>query len=66
MPPLKAKVFTSATHDLNPPNELQLNTWLAENPQVEIVHLLQSESMAACNENNVVHNLSLTVFYRSP
>ncbi len=60
---LKAKIFSYCTTDINPPNELQINQWLDENPEVEIMHTLQSESMVA-HENQVERNLTITLVYR--
>ena len=60
---LKAKIFSHCTTNINPPEELQLNTWLAENDKIEIVKMLQSESMVA-SVNRVERNLSITLFYR--
>ena len=36
MEPLKAKIFSYCTTNINPPSELQLNEWLAESPDVEM------------------------------
>ncbi len=63
MEPLKAKIFSYCTTNINPPGELQINRWLEENPGIEIVHLLQSESMAV-HKDKLERNLSVTVFYR--
>ncbi len=63
MKPLKAKIFTYFTLNINPPNELQINQWLAENPGIEIVHMSQSESMVEA-KNEVERNLSITILYR--
>jgi len=64
MEPLKAKIFSYCTTNINPPGELQLNQWLAENSQVEIVHMLQSESMVVHDEQ-VERNLTVTLLYRT-
>ena len=64
MEPLQAKIFRYCTTNINPPNELQLNQWLEENPDMEIVHVLQSESMAVYREK-LERNLSVTLLYRS-
>ena len=64
MEPLKAKIFSYCTNNINPPGELQLNEWLEENPEVEIVHVLQSESMVAQGEN-LERNLTITLLYRA-
>lgn len=63
MEPLKAKIFSYCTTNINPPGELQINRWLEENPGIEIVHLLQSESMTV-HKDKLERNLSVTVFYR--
>ena len=63
MEPLKAKIFSYCTTNINPLGELQINRWLEENPGIEIVHLLQSESMTV-HKDKLERNLSVTVFYR--
>ncbi|MCF8035771.1 MAG: hypothetical protein K9K62_02740 [Desulfobacteraceae bacterium] len=63
MKPLKTKIFTYFTLNINPPNELQINQWLAANPGIEIVDMLQSESMTTRN-GEVERNLSITIVYR--
>lgn len=63
MKPLKVKIFTRFTLNVNPPNEIQINNWLAENPGIEIVQMSQSESMVV-KENQVDRNLSITIMYR--
>ena len=50
--------------NINPPNEIQINQWLAANPDIEIVDMVQSESMTLSKEGEVERNLSLTVLYR--
>ena len=40
--------------------EHKINTWLEENPDIEIINILQSESQGAEN----AWNLTMTVFYR--
>ncbi len=40
--------------------ERKINTWLEENPDIEIISILQSESQGAEN----AWNLTMTVFYR--
>ena len=59
----KAKIFSYCTTDINPPGELQINAWLAENTDIEIVNMVQSESMVAL-DNRVERNLSITLLYR--
>jgi hypothetical protein len=63
MEPLKSKIFSYCTTNINPPGELQLNQWLEENPEIEIVHVLQSESMTVHKEK-LERNLSITLLYR--
>ncbi|MBS3732978.1 MAG: hypothetical protein KGY42_08730 [Desulfobacterales bacterium] len=63
MKPLKTKIFTYFTLNINPPNELQINQWLAANPGIEIVDMLQSESMTTRN-GEIERNLSITIVYR--
>ena len=63
MKPLKAKIFSYCTTNINPPGELQINTWLEENPHIDIIHVLQSESMITL-ENEIERNLSITLLYR--
>lgn len=65
MRPIKAKIFTYCTTDINLPGELQINAWLAENADIEIVQMLQSESMVA-RDNQIERNLSVTLLYRPP
>jgi hypothetical protein len=63
MNPLKVKIFTHCTCDIKPYNEMQINEWLQSNSEITIVHLLQSESMAAVSSDRVDRNLTITVFY---
>ncbi|MEJ2156991.1 MAG: hypothetical protein P8X96_16770 [Desulfobacteraceae bacterium] len=63
MEPIKAKIFSYCTKDINPPNELQINTWLADHPGIAIIQTVQSESMVAI-ENRIERNLSITLLYR--
>ena len=63
MKPLKAKMFSYCTTNISPPGELQLNQWLEDNPEIEIVRVLQSESMAV-HETNLERNLTVTLLYR--
>jgi len=63
MEPLKSKIFSYCTTNINPPGELQLNQWLEENPEIEIVHVLQSESMTVHKEK-LERNLTITFLYR--
>jgi hypothetical protein len=64
MKPLKVKIFTHCTQNINPFNETQINDWLAENSGIEIAHIQQSESMMAMGEDRVERNLSISIFYR--
>ncbi len=61
---IKAKLFSYCTTDINPPNELQINTWLADHPDIHIIQMLQSESMSTLEDNSVERNLSITLLYR--
>jgi hypothetical protein len=63
MEPLKAKIFSYCTTNINPPGELQLNQWLEENPEIEIVQMLQSESMAV-HDDQLERNLTISLLYR--
>ncbi len=65
MKALKTKIFTYYTANISPPNELQINQWLADNPDIEIVDMLQSESMAS-RTGQLERNLSITILYREP
>ena len=65
MSAIRAKIFSYCTTNINPPGELQINHWLKENPDIEIVDMLQSESMAA-QENRVDRNLTITLLFRQP
>ena len=59
---IKAKIFNYCTKDINPPNELQINTWLADHPDITIVQMLQSESMVAV-EGSIERNFTITLLY---
>ncbi len=63
MKPLKSKIFSYCTTNINPPGELQLNQWLEENPDAEIVHALQSESITV-RKDELERNLTVTLLYR--
>ena len=63
MSAIRAKIFSYCTTNINPPGELQINHWLKENPDIEIVDMLQSESMVA-QENRVERNLTITLLFR--
>ncbi len=63
MNPLKVKIFTYFSMNINPPNEIQINQWLAANPDIEIVDMVQSESMAA-RATEMERNLTITILYR--
>jgi len=63
MDPLKIKVFTYFTLTISASCEVQLNKWLAKNPNIEIVNMLQSESMVS-NKEQIERNMSITVLYR--
>ncbi len=68
MKPLRVKIFYDGGHIPSDRFESiisslsrKMNTWLEENPDIEIVSMLQSESQGAEN----AWNLTLTVFYRA-
>jgi hypothetical protein len=63
MNPLKVKIFTYFSMNINPPSEIQINHWLAENSDIEIVDIVQSESMAV-KTGEMERNLSITILYR--
>ena len=63
MEPLKAEIFSYCTTNINPPGELQLNQWLEQNPEIEIVQVLQSESMTV-HKGKLERNLTITLLYR--
>lgn len=60
---IEAKIFSHCTTNINSTGELQLNTWLADNTDIEIVTMLQSESMVAY-DNRIERNLTITLLYR--
>ena len=63
MNPLKVKIFTYFTLTISSSCEVQVNKWLAENPNIEIVKMLQSESMGTKNDH-LERNMSMTILYR--
>ena len=63
MSAIKAKVFSHCTTNVNPLSELQINHWLADNPHIEIVNMLQSESMVS-RDTGLELNLTITLLYR--
>jgi hypothetical protein len=65
MSALMAKIFSDCTTNITSPGELQINDWLAEHPDIEIVQMLQSESMVT-HENRIERNLTITLIYREP
>jgi len=60
---LKAKIFGYCTNNINPTGEMQINDWLSQHPDIEIVNMLQSESMVA-HEGGIERNLTVTLLYR--
>lgn len=60
---IKTKIFTYFTMNINPPSDIQMNNWLAENPGIEIIQMTQSESMVV-KEKQIERNLSVTIIYR--
>lgn len=65
MSAIRAKIFSYCTTNINPPGELQINQWFKENPHIEIVDMLQSESMVT-QENGIERNLTITLLWRQP
>jgi hypothetical protein len=65
MSTIRAKIFSYCTTNINPPGELQINQWLKENPDIEIVDMLQSESMVT-QEIRIERNLTITLLFRQP
>jgi hypothetical protein len=63
MNPLQVKIFTYFTLTISSSCEVQVNKWLTKNPNIEIVKMLQSESMAAKNDQ-LERNMSITILYR--
>ena len=63
MKPLKIKIFTYFTTNINPPNEMQINEWLEQNQDIEVVNMIQSESMVT-REGEIERNMSITILYR--
>jgi len=64
MKPIKVKVFSECTQHINPSNELKINAWLKSNPEIEIVDVVQSESMTRVGERDIEMNITITIFYR--
>ena len=65
MKPLRIKIFTYFTTNINPPNEMQINEWLENNPGIEVINMIQSESMVT-RENEIERNMSITILYHEP
>jgi len=63
MRPIKAKIFTYCTTNINPPREFQINEWLVDQPDIEVVDMVQSESMVAL-DGKIETNLTITILYR--
>ena len=63
MASLKVKICTHCTSDIKPYNESQINSWLEGQGEIQIVHLLQSESMVAVDSEKMARNLTITLFY---
>ena len=66
MGPLKIKIFKEFTRNINPTNEQQITDWLEANQDIEIIKILQSESMIPVGENDIERNLTITLLYREP
>lgn len=64
MEPLKVKIFSDCTYYINPSNEQRINAWLAVHPDIDIVNILQSESMIPRGDQAIERNLSISIFYR--
>jgi hypothetical protein len=64
MKPLKVKIFKEFTRNINPTGEYQMNQWLEEHPEIEIVKMMQSESMIPSGENDIERSLTITLLYR--
>jgi hypothetical protein len=64
MKALKVKIFTDFTRNINASNQVRINQWLAEHPDIEILHILQTESMCVTGEEKIDRNLSISIFYR--
>ena len=60
---IKAKIFNHCTTNINAHGELQINDWLADNPNIEITNVLQSESMVS-HDSGIELNLTITLLYR--
>jgi hypothetical protein len=63
MSAIKSKIFSHCTTNVNPHTELQMNHWLADNPDIEIVKMVQSESMVS-RDSGLELNLTITLLYR--
>jgi len=44
--------------------EQEINTWLKENMEVDVLHVLQSESAVADEDGDLCGNTTLSLFYR--
>lgn len=64
MKALQVQIFTDCTRNINPSNQLRINEWLAAHPDIEIVEILQSESMFVTADEKIDRNLSISIFYR--
>jgi len=64
MNPIHVKVFNYCTQTINVDNEIQINEWLSEHPDIEIDRVLQSESMVAVKDTQLERNLTISIFYR--
>ncbi len=67
MKPMRVKIFYDGGHIPSDRFESiisnlshKINTWLTENPDIEITNVLQSESQGSEN----AWNLTMTIFYR--
>jgi hypothetical protein len=64
MKAIKVEIFTDCTRNINLSNQLRINDWLADHPDIEIVEILQSESMFVTSDEKIDRNLSISIFYR--
>ena len=60
---IKAKIFSHCTNNIYVHSELQIKHWLAANPGIDIVDMVQSESMVS-HDNGLERNLTITLLYR--
>lgn len=66
MLPIQVRIFTDCSEHINPPIESRINGWLSSKTNIEIVRILQSESMVTQGEQAITHSLSISIFFREP